>query len=189
MHLKGPLCAFQSGNCKTTALLTAQSTMLHENICYFLWNSGKYIYIFLKRFHYKYNHKLCITRQQAMQCSSKITMLFYFFPTIRNSSNPENCLNPSVRSGWLKLKRKSAESTRDRGTRRQKGVWGCKEHLPRLHGQLSVWFVKRFKGLRGAVVFDHDGNKVWHPLIVYHSCGCIHLSSSHNSDLHPDAWK
>lgn len=42
----------------------------------------------------------------------------------------------------------------------QKGEWGNKEHLPRLHGHLSVGFVQRFKGMRGAVVFDHDGNKV-----------------------------
>lgn len=57
----------------------------------------------------------------------------------------------------------------------QKGERGYKEHQPRLHSQLSIGFVKRFKGMRGAVVFDHDGNKVWHPLIVHHSCGCIHF--------------
>lgn len=41
----------------------------------------------------------------------------------------------------------------------QKGESGYKEHLTRLHGQLSVWFAKRFKGMSGAVVFDRDGNK------------------------------
>lgn len=49
----------------------------------------------------------------------------------------------------------------------------------RLHGQVSVGFAKTFKGMRGAVMIDRDGNKAWHPLIVYYSYGCMHLSSLH----------
>lgn len=44
------------------------------------------------------------------------------------------------------------------------------------------------KAMRGADVFDHDGNGVWHPLIVYHSYSWASMClSSLDQELRPAA--